>query len=171
MVVPNTTARTGSALHLRWLILVSQLMTPDGSIPAVDEYLTDLGNARRLVRMFCRDMRFVSEWGWLVWDGKRWAADRTGTVMRWANKTALSLYDDAANALDKAEQATRDEKQRAAAGDKAGAARAAADSERYSDTSEEVKKWARTSQMRTAIGSDGRAGTVGTGCSGTPGFV
>jgi len=125
--------------------------TPDDAIPAVDEYLTDLGNARRLVRMFCRDMRFVSEWGWLVWDGKRWAPDRTGNLMRWAKRTALSLYDDAANALDKAEQATRDEKQRAAAGDKAGAARAAADSERYSEQSEEVKKWARTSQMRQRL--------------------
>jgi len=125
--------------------------TPDDAIPAVDEYLTDLGNARRLVRLYSRDLRFVSEWGWLVWDGKRWTPDLNGQVMRWAKKTALNLYDDAADALARAERSTREEERCAAAGDKAGAARAAGEGAKHQETANELKKWARTSQMRQRL--------------------
>src|SRR5690606_34905087 len=40
----------------------------DGAIPAVQEYLTDLGNCRRLVRLHGHDMRYVKEWGWMVFN-------------------------------------------------------------------------------------------------------
>lgn len=123
----------------------------DGAIPAVQEYLTDLGNARRLVRLHGHDMRYVKEWGWLTWNGKRWIPDDRGQVMRWAKKTALSLYDDAANALAKAEKATREAQQKAAAGDKGGAARAAGDAEEHSDIAKALTKWAQASQMRQRL--------------------
>lgn len=34
--------------------------------------LTDLANARRFVARHGEAFRFVPEWGWLAWDGKRW---------------------------------------------------------------------------------------------------
>jgi putative DNA primase/helicase len=140
--------------HRAAAALADPLGTPealDDAIPAVDEYLTDLGNARRLVRLFARDMRFVSEWGWMVWDGKRWTLDVTGMVQRWAKKTALNLYDDAADALARAEKATREEQRCAAAGDKAGADRAGAEAAKHQETAAELTKWARTSQMRQRL--------------------
>jgi len=49
---------------------------------------TDLGNARRLVDAHGRDLRYCISWGkWLIWDGKRWAVDRTGEIERRAKST------------------------------------------------------------------------------------
>jgi putative DNA primase/helicase len=40
---------------------------------------TDLGNARRMVKLFGKDIRYCHLWGqWLVWDGMRWQPDATG---------------------------------------------------------------------------------------------
>lgn len=50
---------------------------------------TDLGNARRLVGRFGSDLRYVAEWGrWIAWDGRRWAHDVTGEVVRAAKAVA-----------------------------------------------------------------------------------
>lgn len=54
--------------------------------------LTDLGNARRLVRAFGADVRFLAAaQAWLVWDGRRWARDDTGEVHRFARQVADRL--------------------------------------------------------------------------------
>ena len=80
------------------------------------EDLTELGNARRLVRLYGRNLRYVEAWGWLVWDGKRWTKDETGAVMRLAKRVALSFYQDAATHLEKATEATRQAEAASAAG-------------------------------------------------------
>lgn len=63
-------------------------------------YETDYGNARRLVAQHGNDLRFVREWGWLAWDGRRWQIDQTGEAERRAKATALSIYQEAADAPD-----------------------------------------------------------------------
>ena len=58
--------------------------------------LTDLGNARRLVREHGQDLRFVPAWGrWLVWDRQRWAPDDLGEVHQRAKLTIQSFADKA----------------------------------------------------------------------------
>lgn len=57
--------------------------------------LTDLSNCQRFVSQHHRDLRYCPGLGWLVWDGKRWARDEDGAVMRKAKQTALHLYDEA----------------------------------------------------------------------------
>ena len=57
------------------------------------EHRTDLGNAQRLVERYGKLMRYVHEWGrWIVWDGKRWAPDRTGQVQRFAKDTVHQMH-------------------------------------------------------------------------------
>lgn len=68
------------------------------------ENLTDLGNARRLVAHHGDDLRFVPAWRtWLVWDGRRWAPDETGDVMRRAKSTARGIVLEAAETTDQQE--------------------------------------------------------------------
>ena len=62
--------------------------------------LTDLGNAERLVAIHGADIRHVNGIGWLAWDGRRWARDDTGEMMRRAKLTARAIYNDAANCDD-----------------------------------------------------------------------
>lgn len=81
------------------------------------EDLTDLGNARRLVRLYGQNLRYVEAWGWLVWDGKRWQKDETGAVMRLAKRTALTFYQDATRQLEHAAAATKAAEDASAAGD------------------------------------------------------
>ena len=81
------------------------------------EDLTDLGNARRLVRLYGQNLRYVEAWGWLVWDGKRWQKDETGAVMRLAKRTALTFYQDAAHQLEQAAAATKAAEDASAIGD------------------------------------------------------
>ena len=59
---------------------------------ARDFHLTDLGNAQRLVHRHGRDIRFVSAWDWMSWDGMRWRKDDIGEVERRAKETVLSMY-------------------------------------------------------------------------------
>lgn len=65
-------------------------------------FLTDLGNARRLVERHGENLRHVREWGWLVWDGRRWARDDNGAVARMAKDAVLTLYNEAADDLGRA---------------------------------------------------------------------
>jgi putative DNA primase/helicase len=57
------------------------------------EHLTDLGNAHRLCRLHGHMIRYVREWGrWLIWDGRRWARDRTGGIERLAKETVRGMH-------------------------------------------------------------------------------
>lgn len=56
------------------------------------EHLSDLGNAKRLIALHGDKMRHVKEWGWLIWDGRRWQLDKRGMVERLAKSTVASIY-------------------------------------------------------------------------------
>jgi putative DNA primase/helicase len=72
------------------------------SVPhAGQQYLTDLGNAQRLVARHGHELRYVPHWGkWLVWDEKRWAVDETGELEQRAKETVLALLGEAAKITD-----------------------------------------------------------------------
>src|SRR5262245_28874286 len=64
-------------------------------------YLTDLGNAHRLVARHGQDLQYVPHWGkWLVWDETRWAVDETGELEQLAKETVLALIGEATNISD-----------------------------------------------------------------------
>lgn len=67
--------------------------------------LTDLGNAQRLVAAHGRDLRYVPEWGWLAWDGRRWTRDDSGEVMRRAKAIPPAMLLEAAKESDLARRA------------------------------------------------------------------
>ncbi len=68
----------------------------DPCLETVDtERLTDVGNARRLVRRFAGSIRYCPEVGWLTWDGSRWIADNRGRVREMAKAVAQDLHDEA----------------------------------------------------------------------------
>ncbi len=59
-------------------------------------HYTDLGNARRLVKAHGKDLRYCrSIGGWFVWDGRRWARDDNGEVLRRAKQTVLAIFSEA----------------------------------------------------------------------------
>jgi putative DNA primase/helicase len=67
--------------------------------------LTDLGNAERFVRDHGANVRYCHHWRrWLVWDGRRWAPDETGEVVRLMKSTVRGIYAEAASGADKAER-------------------------------------------------------------------
>lgn len=58
--------------------------------------LSDLGNAKRLVKKFGDQIKFLNEWKcWIHWDGKRWVRDDRGAVQRMARKVVAKLLEDA----------------------------------------------------------------------------
>jgi phage/plasmid-associated DNA primase len=62
------------------------------------DFRTDWGNACRLTARHGDDIHYVSEWdAWIVWNDKsgRWEIDRNGAVMRLAEETALSIFNEA----------------------------------------------------------------------------
>jgi putative DNA primase/helicase len=61
-------------------------------------HLTDAGNASRLVLAAGDRMRWVKGWGWLAYDGKRWAPGEE-IAQGIALEVALSIYEEAKNAL------------------------------------------------------------------------
>ncbi len=64
--------------------------------------LTDVGNCERFAEQHGEDVRYCHKWRkWLVWDGRRWAIDESGSVMRLAKRTMRGIYIEAANASDK----------------------------------------------------------------------
>lgn len=75
---------------------------------AVDEahlaafFQTDLGNSERLVARYGHDLRYCYDFGkWLVWDGVRWALDRTGAALDHAKETARKMLAEAATLADR----------------------------------------------------------------------
>jgi putative DNA primase/helicase len=62
---------------------------------------TDLGNAERFAEQHGSDVRYCHPWGkWLVWDGRRWAIDESGEIVRRAKRTARSIYVEASKVAD-----------------------------------------------------------------------
>jgi putative DNA primase/helicase len=71
------------------------------------DFLTDLGNARRLVHRHGNNIRFIAEWGkWMVWNqnGTRWEIDDDGAAMRLAKETVEGIYTDALSLANEADR-------------------------------------------------------------------
>ncbi len=73
--------------------------TPGSAIEP--EHLTDLGNARRLIAQYGRDVRHSNQRGWFTWTAKRWEQDESGAVERLAKATVRNIYGEAAACDDK----------------------------------------------------------------------
>lgn len=57
------------------------------------EELTDYGNARRLVRRYGADIRFVVEFKvWVIWNGVRWAFDNDFEIERYVKDMVMGIY-------------------------------------------------------------------------------
>ena len=80
-----------------------QLVTENEAADNRDDELrlSDLGNARRLVNLHGASIRYCHLWHkWLVWDGKRWAIDQTGSISRHAKDTVRKLWQEVGEAAD-----------------------------------------------------------------------
>jgi putative DNA primase/helicase len=76
-------------------------MTARKHRPNRQQWLTDLGNAQRLVARYGHELRYVPKWGkWLVWDERRWAIDETGVLEQRAKETVLALLGEAPKITD-----------------------------------------------------------------------
>jgi putative DNA primase/helicase len=53
--------------------------------------LNDLGNSKRLVQLHGFQCRHVHQWGWLVYDGRRWFRDVVGAMPRFAKGTVMRM--------------------------------------------------------------------------------
>lgn len=53
--------------------------------------LNELGNAERIAYEYGHVIRYVSEIGWMLWDGKRWKYDNKKQIERIANKVLREL--------------------------------------------------------------------------------
>lgn len=81
---------------------VARALKGDGEGYRPDIKETDLGNARRLVRLHGKDIRYCGPLGWLVFDGKRWVRDETDRVSLLARDVSKELYAEAAKLETKA---------------------------------------------------------------------
>ncbi len=64
------------------------------------ENLTDLGNSRRLVRLYGKDLRYCHPWRrWLCWNGKQWASD-PARAYQLAVQAIAAMYAEAAELSD-----------------------------------------------------------------------
>ncbi len=60
--------------------------------------LNDLGNAKRLILLHGWQCRYVHQWGWLVYDGRRWLRDTVGAMERFAKATVEAMQQSIAEA-------------------------------------------------------------------------
>ena len=65
---------------------------------------TDLANGRRFAVQHRDRARYVPAWGWVVWDGHRWARDTGCKVMALATETVKGIYAEASKASGEAER-------------------------------------------------------------------
>ena len=67
------------------------------------EMMTDLGNARRLVRLYGTDLRYVHAWRkWLIWEDGHWRQNDDGCVMRMAKAAVEEMFAEASRVNDEA---------------------------------------------------------------------
>jgi putative DNA primase/helicase len=70
--------------------------------------LTELGNAKRLIKSFGDKIRFDFARGcWLTWDGIRWAPDEDGAIWRYAKQIPPMLYTEAGETFELDERESR----------------------------------------------------------------
>ncbi|MFJ7919717.1 phage/plasmid primase, P4 family [Lysinibacillus fusiformis] len=70
---------------------VDAVVVDDEEKPKKKFRLNELGNAERIAHEYGHAIRFVSEMGWMLWDGKRWKYDNKLQIERIANKVLRDL--------------------------------------------------------------------------------
>lgn len=76
---------------------------PDAPMGIDGHYLHDVGNARRLIAAHGDSILYVCDRGrWYYWDGRHWAEDQTGEVLRMAKGVVDCMLEFAADARRKA---------------------------------------------------------------------
>lgn len=78
-------------------------MQQSGEPAQDDEPLTDVGNAERFVWHHGPNVRYVREWGWMVWTGKHWERDEL-KARELMLETARAIHVEAANTADTEKQ-------------------------------------------------------------------
>jgi len=63
----------------------------------VDEPDTDTANAARFAVQHGATLRYVMQWGWMIYDSNRWKRDDAGAVVKLAKQTARSIAAEAAD--------------------------------------------------------------------------
>ena len=77
----------------------------DDTGPAGRELATDLGNARRLVRLHGEQIRYVHAWkSWLVWEDGHWQRDKDASIERMAKATVEDMHAEASRVNDEAKR-------------------------------------------------------------------
>lgn len=70
-----------------------------------DERFTDLGNAKRMVRLFGDQIRYCHPFNaWYIYREGQWGPDRVGAIMQKAKATVADLFREAGNTGDSAER-------------------------------------------------------------------
>ena len=89
--------------HALRIVADAGVPVPTPADPLPNEPKTELGYARRLVHVYQDRLRYCPAWGyWLVWDGHRWARDRTGQASRWMKVIARQITTEALDTDDRA---------------------------------------------------------------------
>ncbi len=70
---------------------VEAVAVDEGEKPKKKFRLNELGNAERIAYEYGHAIRYVSEMGWMLWDGKRWKIDNKLQIERIANKVLREL--------------------------------------------------------------------------------
>ena len=91
----------------RWNISENLTLIDKGEREEAQEHphLTDLGNAKRVVRdhegeiLYCYTRK-----KWLIWNGFRWAIDKSGEIRRLAKTTVVGIYGEAGDLDDEAQR-------------------------------------------------------------------
>lgn len=89
---------------------------PPESTPAPSFRLTEYGNTDRLITTYGERMRWTREFGWVVWDERRWLPNGEMQVREWAKQTVRNLYTEASNLASNAALSNAVETRRALAG-------------------------------------------------------
>lgn len=66
--------------------------TAESEKPKKKFRLTELGNAERIAHEYGHAIKYVSDMGWLIWDGKRWRIDNRKEIERITAKVLRGLY-------------------------------------------------------------------------------
>jgi putative DNA primase/helicase len=116
-VVPETWAPLDCRIELEKLWKdIPAWVPPPGCVPLAKPQpgddgppnLTELGNARRLIKLFGDDIRYDCARGsWVIWNKVRWAPDEDGQIWRHAKKIPLALYAEASKTFEHDEREAR----------------------------------------------------------------
>jgi putative DNA primase/helicase len=132
--------------------LAQPVKTPAQATPQPQrpEHFTDLGNTYRLIRQYGDDLRHVTGWGWLTWDGRRWQRDdKPAYVM--SKAVALGLYGDAQDLLGQARKHLETAQRAAELGDGKAEAIAQDRAKDLQGRAAALASWAKASQSRGKI--------------------